>query len=94
MAKRRGEVVSFNNLEALARVADISYQFAIEAQTEGLLSPDTVTGTYRSRLVGWLRKLHLLRAAGFDWTDIRHWTHHRWDDGHEDERRWPRGFAA
>lgn len=83
-------------LGEIARKAGVSYQFAKEAESHGLIRPDGGRGTrrkrYRYKLAGWLRKLHVLQDSGYTWEDIRAWTQRRFEPGHEHERRWPAGF--
>ena len=80
----------------LAKEAGVDYAFALEAVREDLVRPDGGRGTrvkrYRRRLASWLRKLYQLRQDGYTWEDIRSWTRRRWQEGHEDERRWPAGY--
>jgi hypothetical protein len=82
-------------LAELAARADVSVDVARAAVRARLLRADVGRGTrkprYRVRLVGWLRKLATLRAAGLEWADIRAWTRRRWLPGHEHERAWPAG---
>lgn len=77
----------------LAASAGVSFDFAKETVTEGLIRPDQGRTQrrkrYRERLKNWLAKLWTLREAGFSWEDIRAWTKRRWQPGHESERLWP-----
>ena len=83
-------------LATLVRRAGVPPEFARDAVRRRLLRPDVGRGgdmgRYRPRLVGWLKKLHALRAAGMSWAEIRAWTRRRWQPGHEHERVWPDGI--
>jgi hypothetical protein len=83
-------------LGEIARAAGVPYEFAKEAQANGLIRPDGERGTrrkrYRLKLASWLKKLHALNDAGYSWEALRIWTRWRFQPGHEHERRWPEGF--
>ena len=80
-------------LGEVAKVAGVPYEFALEAQREGLIRADSGRGTrkrgYRPKLSSWLEKLHLLRCSGFTWEYLKVWVARRWKPGHEDERQYP-----
>ena len=99
---RRGTVVTPKKgksvtLGQLSKLAGIPSEFVVEVEREGLIQPDagrTVSRKrYRPKLKGWLTKLYTLRNAGYTWEELRSWTKRRFRSGHEDERRWPRGFS-
>ena len=80
-------------LGKIAKAAGVPYDFALEAQREGLIRADTGRGTrkrgYRSKLSSWLEKLLVLRSSGFTWEDLKAWAQRRWKPGHEHERQYP-----
>ena len=80
-------------LGEIAKDAGVPYEFALEAQREGLIRADSGRGTrkrgYRPKLASWLGKLHVLRSSGFTWDDLKAWARRRWQPGHEDERQYP-----
>jgi len=84
-------------LGEVAKLANVPYEFAREAQAEGLIRPDQGRDTrrkrYRRRLASWLRKLYRLRNSGIEWAEICAWAQRRWQPGHEHERRWPEGYC-
>ena len=43
-----------------------------------LLVPDTTDGRYRSKLVGWGKKLKDKLIQEFSCEEIKNWTKHRW----------------
>ena len=81
-------------LGEIAKAAGVPYEFALEAQREGLIKADSGRGTrkrgYRPKLASWLEKLYVLRSSGFTWDDLKAWARRRWQPGHEDERQYPR----
>jgi hypothetical protein len=81
-------------LGEVAKAAGVPFAFALEAQREGLIRADSGRGTrwrgYRPKLVSWLKKLHVLRASGFGWEELKVWVRRRWKPGYEDERQQPR----
>lgn len=85
-------------LGELARKAGVPYDFAREAQANGLIRPDGGRNTrrkrYRYKLASWLKKLHLLRNSGYSWEELQEWASRRFRPGHEHERRWPAGFES
>lgn len=81
----------------VAQKAGVPYQFAKEAQSHGLISPDGKQDDkcrYRYKLASWLDKLHLLNQSGYSWQELRAWSKRRFKAGHEHERRYPAGFAG
>jgi hypothetical protein len=85
-------------LDRLIELADVPSRTAHEALAAGLLRPDRDQRgdrpLFRCRLAGWLKKLAMLREAGFEWNEIAAWAGRRFGPGHEDERRWPRGVKT
>ena len=84
-------------LGEIARAGGVSYEFAREAEREGLIRPDRGRGKrvkrYRPKLASWLGKLYTMRQGGLSWGEIRGWTRRRFAAGHKHERTWPAGFA-
>jgi hypothetical protein len=85
-------------LGEIAKAGGVPYEFAKEAQREGLIRPDRGRGKrvkrYRPKLASWLSKLYTMQQSGLSWEEIRDWTQRRFAPGHEHERRWPAGFEA
>lgn len=86
-------------LGEVAKLADVPYAFAKEAQHQGLIQPDAGRGErkkrYRPKLASWLSKLYrLYEVEGLNWNEIQDWVERRWQPGHEHERRWPAGVSA
>ena len=79
------------------RAAGVPFEFAREAEREGLIRPDRGRGKrvkrYRPKLASWLSKLYTMRQGGLSWGEIRDWTRRRFAPGHEHERTWPARFA-
>ena len=90
------EARRYPTLGTIASRAGVPFAFALEAQRRGLVTADKGRGTrrrrYRAKLYAWLEKLHVLNRAGYSWEALEAWSGRRWREGHEDERRFPRGF--
>ena len=82
----------------LARAAGVAPAFIHAARREQLLRPDQGRTTrrvrYRAKLVGWVRKLAVLREQGLEWPEIRAWSRWRWLPGHEHERQAPAELSS
>lgn len=85
-------------LGEIASAGGVPYEFAKEAQREGLIRPDRGRGKrvqrYRPKLASWLSKLYAMRRGGLSWEEIRAWTQRRFTPGHERERCWPADFEV
>lgn len=96
--REQAERRRYPTLGEIAQAAGVPFDFAREARKRGLVREDKGRGTrrrrYRRKLATWLEKLYLLNQSGYTWEAIEDWTRRRFKPGHEDERRWPRGFRA
>lgn len=84
---RRKDHPDYLSVAHLCKRSGLSPDDLVLLEKARLLVPDTASGCYRPKLVGWARKLGILLRAGWTVDELRAWSSGRWST--DNPRAWP-----